>query len=159
MYERRASLKLLLDNCSCSPRGGFLKIISVGIPTYAGKKTGFQGLTSAWKPVFMLAQVGTPTETIFKCLKTHPLCEQREVRRFPTPLETKARVPTPGFSVRAFPLFNFSQRLAIGESQRLFSEKVGHPEILQMLCCCCYASSFYEAKRTARLKGWSPLVL
>ena len=47
------------------PRGGFLKIIPIGIPTYAGMETGFYGwrrrgnqflgLTLVWKPVSMPA--------------------------------------------------------------------------------------------------------
>ena len=45
---------------------GFLKIIRVGILTYAGMKNWFLGLASVWKLVFMPAQVRTPTEIIFK---------------------------------------------------------------------------------------------
>ena len=44
---------------------GFLKIISIGIPTYAGVNKRFLGLMSAWKPVFMPAWVRMLTEIIF----------------------------------------------------------------------------------------------
>ena len=47
-------------------RGGLFKNIWVGILTYAAKKTGFWGLTSAWKQVFMLLLVGMPAQIIFK---------------------------------------------------------------------------------------------
>ena len=36
-----ALLFIIISEPSAQLRGGFLKIISVGIPTYAGMKTGF----------------------------------------------------------------------------------------------------------------------